>query len=343
MRPLIPVLALVTAAAACSDAEPSAAPASREVDLAGETMVVERTVLGSVVPVDGTVVARQEAVLATRVMAQITALEVEVGDAVRAGQVLVRLGTDDLSAGRRRSEATRLVAVAARDEAARHAARMDTLFAQDAVALVQRDQARLALVRAESELALAEAAVLEVEAAAKYSELAAPFDGTVVSRSARVGDLAAPGVPLLALASHGPREVVLGVPVEVARELRSGSEVTVEAAGVGRAIARVRAVSRGADPRSRTIEVRAELPSTWPTGVSVTALVPAGTHEAITVPEGAVVRRGQLTGVRVIGAEGPSLRWVRLGRRVETTDAHGRPHVAVEVLSGLEAGERIAL
>ena len=342
MKPFIHVLALVAAAAACADAEPSATPAAMESNVAGETMIVERTLLSSVVPVSGTVAARQEAVLSTRVMAQITAIEVEVGDAVHEGQVLLRLCTDDLLANRQRAEATQFVAVAARDEAARHFARMDTLLAQDAVALVQRDQARLALVRAESEVALAEAAVREVEAAAQYSLLAAPFDGTIVSRMARVGDLAAPGVPLLALASQGPREVVLGVPVEAARQLRTGSEVTVEGGEVGRAIARVRAVSQGADPRSHTIEVRAELPASWPTGVSVTAFVPTGTHAGVTIPEGAVVRRGQLTGVRVIGAEGPSLRWIRLGRRIETIDAHGQPYVVVEVLSGLEAGERIA-
>jgi hypothetical protein len=73
--------------------------------------------------------------------------------------------------------------------------------------------------------------------------------------------------------------------------------------------------------------------------------VPVGaatTREVIAVPESAVVRRGQLTGVRVIGEDGASLRWIRLGRRIETTEAHGEAQTRVEVLSGLEAGERIA-
>jgi RND family efflux transporter MFP subunit len=343
MKRWISLWAVVTAAAACGNGEPSADAATVESRPVGETMVVEPAVLRSVVPVDGTVTARDEAVLSTRAMAQITAIEVEVGDRVRAGQVLVRLGTDDVSASRQRAEAALLVANAARDEAARHAVRMDTLLAQDAVALVQRDQARLALVQAESQVALAEASVQEVEAAARYSMLAAPFDGVVVSRTARVGDLAAPGQPLLALAAHGPREVVLGVPVDAALELEPGSEIAVDGGGVGRSVARVRAVSRGADPRSRTIEVRAELPSSWPSGVSVTALVPSGVHEGVAIPESAVVRRGQLTGVRVVGDEGVSLRWIRLGRRIETTNAQGQVEVTVEVLSGLAAGERIEL
>jgi RND family efflux transporter MFP subunit len=345
MRRLAAVLGIAVGAWACGDAEPSPAPVTAVTAHSGETIVVEPMVLESVVPVDGTVTARQEAVLSTRMMAQITAIEVEVGDRVRKGQALVRLGTDDVSANRRRADATLLVARAARDEAARHAARMDTLLAQDAVALVQRDQSRLALVQAESQVALAEAAVAEVDAAARYAQLEAPFDGTIVSRPARVGDLASPGQPLLAVAALGPREVVLGVPLEAARGLATGSEIVVDGAAVGRAVARVRAVATGADPASRTVEVRAELPSDWPTGIAVTALVPVGaatTREVIAVPESAVVRRGQLTGVRVIGEDGASLRWIRLGRRIETTEAHGEAQTRVEVLSGLEAGERIA-
>jgi RND family efflux transporter MFP subunit len=345
MRRLIPSLVLAAAVAACGDAEPSPAPATAATGV-GQTLVVERTVLEAVVPVDGTVTAREEAVLATRLMAQITSIEVEVGDHVRRGQALVRLGTDDVSANRQRADASLLVARAARDEAARQAARMDTLLAQDAVAIVQRDQARLALVQAESQVALAEAAVQDVDAAARYSVLEAPFDGTVVSRTARVGDLASPGLPLLTVAAHGPREVVLGVPVEAARELRAGTEIVVRGPALERTLARVRAVASGADPRSRTIEVRAELPASWPTGVSVTALVPFGTQEGITIPESAVVRRGQLTGVHVVGEDGTSLRWIRLGRRIETAGDssvdEGELEVRVEVLSGLETGERIA-
>jgi hypothetical protein len=87
---------------------------------------------------------------------------------------------------------------------------------------------------------------------------------------------------------------------------------------------------------SKTVDVRVILPADWPTGVSVTALVPAGVTRAITIPTGAVVRRGQLTGVRVVTADGVSLRWIRLGRTVGEGER-------VEVLSGLNAGDQIVL
>jgi hypothetical protein len=87
---------------------------------------------------------------------------------------------------------------------------------------------------------------------------------------------------------------------------------------------------------SRTVEVRVVLPEGWPTGISVTALIPAGVTRAVTIPNEAVVRRGQLTGVRVVTPQGVALRWIRLGRSVGDGER-------VEVLSGLSAGDEIVL
>lgn len=334
-------LVLVVGLAACGGSEPS--PSPEPSTLGGETMQVEAESLAGIVPVDGTVTARRQAVVSTRMMARITSVEVEVGDQVRAGQVLLRLGTEDVAANRARAEAALRAAAAARDEASKQAARMDTLYAQDAVALVQRDQTRLALVQAESQVTLAEAALREVETAEEYAALTAPFAGTVVSRSAAVGDLAQPGVALMGVAADGPREVVLGVPPELAVTLESGDEIVVQGEAVGKAMAPVRAIASGADPRTRTVEVRADLPATWPTGVAVTALVPEAARQGIAIPESAVIRRGQLTGVRVVTDQGDMLRWVRLGRRLEASGSEDSVEARVEVLSGLEPGERIAL
>jgi len=132
-------------------------------------------------------------------MARITAIRVDVGSRIRAGQVLVTLGVEDVAADRARAEAGLQSATAARDEAAKHAARMDTLYRQDVVSLVQRDQAMLGLTIAESQLASARAALDQVASAEQYAAIRAPFDGAVVSRLANPGDLAVPGMPLLEL------------------------------------------------------------------------------------------------------------------------------------------------
>jgi RND family efflux transporter MFP subunit len=229
-----------------------------------------------------------------------------------------------------------MVALAARDEAARHADRMDTLLEQDVVPQVQRDQAHLMLTQAEAQLAMAQATRDEVETAGSYASIRAPFDGEVVSRFIDEGDVAAPGMPLLVVEEGGPREAKLSVPVEAIDRLQPEDLVRVTALGGRTVEAPVRTVASGADPYSKTVEVRLTLPEDWPTGVSVTALIPAGMVRSITIPSEAVIRRGQLTGVRVVTPQGVALRWIRLGRSVADGER-------VEVLSGLNVGDEIVL
>jgi RND family efflux transporter MFP subunit len=328
MRPIV-LCGITIALAACggekAPAPTPATPTASGYEVRAETLAVT-------IPVAGSVTARQRAEISTRMMARISAVPADLGTRVRAGETLIRLGTEDVAANRAKAEAAVQVAQAARDEAARQATRMDTLYAQDAVALVQRDGARLQLTAAESQLAMAEATLREVESAAGYAQIVAPFDGVVVARSVDPGDLAAPGQPLLVLESTGARDAVLAVPADAAAGLMVGGSVVVQAADGRSTAGHVRVVAGGADPMTRTVEARVAVPADWPTGVAVTALVPAGTRTAVAVPTSAIVRRGQLTGVTVLTAEGPTLRWVRLGRTVGDR---------VEVLSGLEAGERI--
>jgi len=333
MRSGLLILGVAALLTACGESHsPAASPP--QANVTGIPVVAEEIALH--VPVEGTVVARNRAEITTRMMARVSALSADVGSHVRRGEVLLRLGTEDIAANRAKAEAAVMAASAALAEAARHAVRMDTLLAQDVVPQVQRDQAHLMLTQAESQEAVAEATLKEVETAGSYATIRAPFDGEVVSRFVDEGDVAAPGMPLLVVEESGPREGRLSVPVEAAAGLAPGDTIRVTALGGRTVHAPVRVVAQGADPMSRTVDVRVILPADWPTGVSVTALVPAGLTRAITIPIGAVVRRGQLTGVRVVTADGVSLRWIRLGRAVEYGDR-------VEVLSGLNAGDEIVL
>jgi len=333
MRAAIALLGLTSLLAACGE---SHAPEVAQAAAAASGVSVELEEIPIHTPVEGTVAARNRAEITTRMMARVTELAVDVGSRVRQGELLLRLGTEDIAANRAKADAAVMMAQAAREEAGKHAARMDTLLAQDVVARVQRDQAHLMLTQARAHLAMATATLLEVETAGSYATLRAPFDGEVVSRFTDRGDVAAPGMPLLVVEEAGPRDGRLSVSAKVARGLEVGDTVRVTTLDGRTASAPVRIIASGADPGSRTMEVRVTLPADWPTGVSVTALIPSGITEAITVPSSAIVRRGQLTGVRVVTSNGVALRWVRLGRSVGDGDR-------VEVLSGLNAGDEIIL
>jgi RND family efflux transporter MFP subunit len=334
MKKGLAILGAVALLSACGEAHGPEAAKANAVTAQGVAVQIEEISLH--IPVEGTVVAQNRAEITTRMMARVTVLAVDVGSKVRKGDLLIRLGTDDIAANRSKAEAGVMMAQAAWDEGARHADRMDTLLIQDVVPQVQRDQAHLMLTQAEAQLALAQATLKEVETAESYASIRAPFDGEVVSRTIDVGDVAAPGMPLLAVEETGVREARLFVPVEASRKLNQGDPLRVSALGGLTTEAPVRTVASGADPISKTVEVRVTLPEDWPTGVSVTALVPAGVSRAITIPSEAVVRRGQLTGVRVVTPHGVALRWIRLGRSVAGGDR-------VEVLTGLTAGDEIVL
>jgi RND family efflux transporter MFP subunit len=332
IRRLIAFGFLTVAAAACGHDDTIETHTPRH---AGETFTVASEELTATMPVEGSVVAKHRTEITTRMMARITSMPVEVGSQVSEGNVLVRLGSADIAANRAKAEAAVTAATAARDEAARHAARMDTLLAQDVVAQVQRDQAQLQLAQAEAQVALATATLREVETAASYATIRAPFAGAVVARYVDAGDMAAPGMPILVIEDTAPRDVVLSVPADVAAGLEPGMLVHVISLNDRFTEAPIRAIAAGADPMTRTVEVRIEVPTDWATGASATALVPAGSHTGVAIPADAVIRRGQLTGVNVVTDAGVAVRWIRLGRTLR--DAR------VLVLSGLEPGDRIAL
>ena len=331
MRTGLLIVGAVALLSACGESHSPAASPARE-NLSGTPVRAETIALHT--PVEGTVVARNRAEITTRMMARVTGLTADVGSRVGRGQILINLGTEDVEANRTKAEAAVRAAIAGLEEAAKHADRMDALLAQDVVPLVQRDQALLMVTQASSQLAMAEAGLKEVETAGSYASIRAPFAGEVVSRYIDVGEVAAPGMPLLVVEEAGPREGKLAVPTSAAEGLNPGDSIRVTTLGGRTTQAPVRAVAQGADPMSKTVEVRVVLPEDWPTGVSVTALVPTGTTQAITIPSEAVVRRGQLTGVRVVTSDGVALRWIRLGRTVGDGDR-------VEVLSGLNTGDEI--
>jgi len=333
---IVPSLGL---ASGCADAPGAPRDETAQTET-GLTVAVPPRQLPTFMSVNGRVAAQSQVEVATRMMARITAMPVQIGDVVQKGQVLVRLGSDDIEANRASAKAAVEAATLAAEEARRHMARMDTLVAMDAVPTVQRDQARLQLTGAESQLVMAQSALRNVETAASYSTIVAPFAGTVVSRYADPGDMAAPGVPLLVIQDAGTREGRIAVPASVREYMTPGTVVEVSAAGVAPVSAPVKSVSSGVDPMTGTVEIIVELPETWVPGTTLTAQLPVGSREGIAVPESSIVRRGQLTGVRVANVDGAAVRWVRLGRRVPSAETE---EPQVEILSGLSAGEQIVL
>lgn len=196
--------------------------------------------------------------------------------------------------------------------------------------LARRDSIGARAEQAEAELAAATVLV-------GHAALRAPFAGVVASKTVEVGNTASPGVPLLVLEEERYR-LEVSVEESVVRSIRRGQTATVVVDALGlRREARVTEILPTADPTSRSVLVRLELPGApgLRSGLYGRAIVPVGEREALTVPRTALFERGQLEAVFVAEAGNAArLRLVKSGKALDDR---------VEILSGLAAGERVVV
>jgi RND family efflux transporter MFP subunit len=297
----------------------------------GQFLDVRDSSIAAVLEASGVAEPVQRATLSTRLMGTITAVLVQEGARVTEGQVLARIDARDLAARRAQADAGIGGAEAVHADALVQAERFRALYADSAATRAQLDAAETGLARADAALRTARAASSELEAVAAYAQVRAPFSGVVTQRFVDRGAFVAPGEPIVAVEDGSRLRISVTVAPGAATSLAAGArlDATIE----GRpAVAVVEGVAPSAGALYTVNALVANADRQHPTGGVATLRIPLGVRTAILVPAAALVREGDLTGVRVQSASGLSLRWVRLGV------AAGE---SVEVLSGLKAGDRV--
>ena len=311
----------------------------------------------------GIVQARTTATLMARIAAPVREVRAVPGDRVRAGQVLIVLDGRDLAAQARRARAEGasadqdVIAAAAERQAAEAAlalarathARIAGLESKRSATPQELDDATGALRAAEARAAGAEAraqaAVSGVEGARAASEaadaieafsrIAAPFDGVVTEKMVEPGNMAAPGTPLMRV--EDTRRFRLDVRVDESRigRISAGASVAI-AFDAGADDARVvggtvTEVGRAVDADVRSFLVKIELPADrgLRSGMFGRARFSNQPRRALTVPEAALVHRGQVTSVLVVEKD---------IARVRLVSVRG-----TEVLAGLSEGDVVIL
>lgn len=179
--------------------------------------------------VPATVDAADEARLASEVAGRIVRLPVRVGEPVAPGSELVRLDDRQYRVEVERSAAQLAVLERRLELAAAQLAQAESLAARqflspEALRIRQTEAAVLAAERDAARAGLAQARL-----ALERTVLRAPFAGVVRERAASVGDLAAPGTPLLTLAALGPVELRARVPADRVDSLRAAGAWTLVA------------------------------------------------------------------------------------------------------------------
>lgn len=321
-------------AAACGGADTAEVARVAQATPAGSVFVVTTAQREALLEASGVAEPYAEATLSTKLMGTVLSVAVREGDRVGPGQVLVRIDARDLEAKAEQIVASRAEAEAAHAQALAHAQRMRALYAEEAAPKAQLEAAEAALASAEARVAAAGAGASELDAVRAYAVVRAPFAGVVTARFVDAGAFAAPGAPLVTVQDGSRLRVSATVAPDAARGVARGREIAATIEGVA-TTARVEGVVPAAGGSLYTINAIVDnrggrfLP-----GGAATLGVPRGDRASIVIPAAAVVREGDLTGVRVQAEGGPELRWVRLG---------GVLADSVEVLSGLRDGERILI
>jgi membrane fusion protein, multidrug efflux system len=293
---------------------------------------------------EAVVEAVRQSTIAAQVPARVVEIRVRAGDTVKAGQILVRLDPRSAADQVVASQAQVAAAQAQLDAARKDFERNQRLFGKQYISQAAMDQAeaQYKAAQAQSKAMIAQAGVASTQSS--FTTLVAPYAGVVAGVSAERGDMASPGVPLLTLYDPTELRVVATVPETYVSQFAAGQPVRIELAG-GDADSRIvdataSVVLPTSDPSTHTRQVRLALPPN-PQGLApgtfARARFPLATPGPgrLTIPSTAVVHRPEFNAVYVVTAEGrPQLRQVRLGRETRG---------GVEVLAGLQSGERIAL
>jgi RND family efflux transporter MFP subunit len=180
----------------------------------------------------------------------------------------------------------------------------------------------------------------QADLAQGYTTVVAPYSGLVAARLVEVGEMVVPGKPLMTGFDPSTLRVIVNVPQEKLAEIGRHPQADIEAPPLKH---RVKAASVSvqplADARTHSTQVRITLPANqagiYP-GMFVRAHFVVGKAKKLVVPNRAVLRRGEVVAVYVMDEKGGvKLRQIRVGG----IEAEG----VVEVLSGLNVGEKVAL
>jgi RND family efflux transporter MFP subunit len=327
----------IASLAACGDRS-ATTPARKPEAL--KTAAVELRDVELTISAEAVMEAVRQSTVSAQISGRIVELRFDVGDYVKKGDVIVRI--DERSAARalEASEAQVLEAQAALANARAQYERSKQLLAQKFISQAALDQAEAAYKAAQARVSALVAGAGAAATERSFATVIAPYSGVVSARHVELGEMATPGRPLMTGFDPSTLRVVATVPQAQVAAIQAGGKAKIEIPSLGRWVdVRSMTIVPQADPRTHTSRIRLELPAEVRgvvPGVYARAHFVVGKAPRLLVPRAAVLRRSEVTGVYVVDSEGRAhLRQVRLGTVGD--------EAAVEVLAGLNPGERVAL
>ena len=288
----------------------------------------------------GEVRPRIESRLGFRVAGKLVRREVELGQRVKAGQVLARLDPQDYRLAADAAQAQLGAAVTNRDLAAADFKRFKELREQNFISGAELERREATLKAAQAQVDQAQAQLTSQRNQGSYATLVADVAGVVTAVEAEPGQVVSAGQPVVRVAQDGARDAVFAVPEDKLGLMRDGSAVDVRVwPGQTQLAGRVREVSASADPVTRTYQVKVALQvrEQPPLGATVTVQPKVKNGErvaAIKLPTSALRQDGQATAVWVLDPK--TMTVASLPVQIATADGN-----EVVVAAGLKEGQQV--
>jgi len=296
------------------------------VAFAGEPLpvvVVKPHAVDLAFPAESLVEAVQQATVGAQVPGRVLEVKADAGQAVKKGEVLMRIDAREAAEAARAAEA--------------QYANAKVSYERTKSLVAQKFMSAAALDKAKADFDAAAANRSAAGASQSHATIVAPMTGIVARRHAELGDMAMPGTPLFTIYQPGSLRVTASIPQYRLKEMRGVTTARVEFPELGKWVDAVKVqLLPTADAATHVSQVRVSLPDVPEATPGMFARVHfvTGRADKLTVPAAAVVRRGEVAAVYVQTPDNRlSLRQLRLG------DAVGQGEI--EVLAGLAAGDRV--
>ncbi|MFC5519789.1 efflux RND transporter periplasmic adaptor subunit [Polaromonas jejuensis] len=341
---LIAAIALSAGAVAIFSSKSGAAPASgagaAKPALTVTTALPQPLSLPVKLSANGSITAWQEAIIGSESNGlRLIEVRVNVGDKVKAGQVLAVFYEGSVQADTAQARASLLEAQANALDAADNAARARTLERSGALSAQQINQYNTAEQTAKARVEAAQAVLAAQQLRGRQTRVLAPDSGVISARSATLGAVVGAGTELFRMIRGGRLEWRAEVTSAELGRIQPGTPVTVTAASGAELRGRVRMVAPSVDPQTRAGLVYVDLPgsagmaSPAKAGMFARGEFELGTTAALTVPQPALVLRDGFSYVFRLNADQRiSQLKVQTGRRVGDR---------VEITAGLAADTRV--
>jgi HlyD family secretion protein len=321
-----------------------------DVELASATLVSPGQA-SSLLTANGYVVAQVKAAVASKATGRLEELLVEEGDRVRRGAVIGRLEDGDVAAALEQARANLAVARADSFDARQALGRQRTLFASGLTSQMELDGAEARFNRVSASILAAQAAVTAAAVALESTRIRAPFDGTVLTKNADVGEVVAPfGASsnskgaVVTMADMSSLQVEADVSESNIMRVKTGQpcEIVLDAYPDRRYQGRVHKIVPTADRAKATVMTKVAfldrddrvLPEMGAKVHFLPERTPVDPRPVLTLPSSAVSARG--AGWIVFKVEGGICQEtpVRIGRTIGTS---------IEILDGIGAGDQVVL